>query len=677
MKSPASIKQKNKVSKKVTSSVNPVSSNDFLDALNLFFKKSATLFFWIGLGMTILFSLLLFDLKVSDGGDDSSYIVRAYEFIKNGVFPTFQGPLYPMMLSIIVLFFGVNVGLLKFFSLIAISAQYYFLHKTFKNRIPEAILYPALLIISVSSSLLYFSSQTYSEGFFMFLQALFLFLFVKYFIDKKEESVLFKIQIKKYLFVALSVFSLIWTRNVGLAVIIAIGLYFISYFEWRKLLFSAASIIAVLLPFEIIKKFVFNVEGTQFSAQAEGLLLKNFYNPAQGTEDFAGLIERFIDNSNLYFSKHLFVFMGFKTIELPPITPILTWIVYAVCIFALVFAFKRNKTLFFAILYTGVVSFVTFFAVQAHWDQPRLIIPLYPLLLIALFSGLYFILKQEKLRKFQFLFLLSVFIIFGASFKQMLFNVKEHAPSLQASLSGNKFYGMTPDWINYIKMSEWVADNIPEDEMVAARKPEISFVYSGRGFYGIYNVPTMNPDTFVASLTANPEYTAVGVNLIKIGESPQLQMFQSVARAYMHVTLNASLLNEGFQLIDSRVLGVYLVPNPVLDSMMIFGNELNVEFVDEIPALVQQFLDQNWSFAIHNPDDMVNELKRDNVRHFILASLRKNPSVNNGEIITTLHRYIYFIQLKYPNIYEQVHSIGVTEPTSLIKLNLQNTRNEF
>lgn len=671
MKSTASKKQKKYASKKPISTENSIPQIDFLDALNVFFKKNAPLFFWLGLGMTILFSLLLFDLKVSDGGDDSSYIVRAYEFIKNGVFPTFQGPLYPMMLSIIVLFFGIKVGLLKFFSLIAISAQYYFLHKTFKNRIPEAILYPVLLIISVSSSLLYFSSQTYSEGFFMFLQALFLFLFVKYFIDEKEESVLLKTQIKDYLFVALSVFSLIWTRNVGLAVVIVIGLYFISYFEWKKLLLSAASIIAVFLPFELLKKLIFNVEGTQVNAQAEGLLLKNFYNPAQGTEDFAGLIVRFIDNSHLYLSKHIFVFMGFKTGEFPPITPILTWIVYAICIIALVFAFKRNKTLFFTILYTGVVCFVTFIAVQAHWDQPRLIIPLYPLLLIALFSGLYFVLKHKNLRKFQFLFLLSVFIVFGSGFKQMLSKVKEHAPSLQANLSGNMFYGMTPDWVNYIKMSEWIAKNIPEEEMVAARKPEISFVYSGRGFYGIYNVATMNPDTFLTSLTANPEMKVVGVNLMQIAESPQLQTFQSVSAPYLHASLNASLLSEDYRVLDSRVLGVYLVPDLLLDSMMMLGNNLGVEFVDDIPTLVQQFLRENWQFAIHNPDEMLNELKRENVRYFMLASLRKNPTVNNGEIITTLHRYIYFIQLKYPNIYEQVHSIGVTEPTTLIKLNLQ------
>ncbi|MDD2345237.1 MAG: hypothetical protein PHY85_03735 [Bacteroidales bacterium] len=671
MKSTASKKQKKYASKKPISTENSIPQIDFLDVLNVFFKKFAPLFFWLGLGMTILFSLLLFDLKVSDGGDDSSYIVRAYEFIKNGVFPTFQGPLYPMMLSIIVLFFGIKVGLLKFFSLIAISAQYYFLHKTFKNRIPEAILYPVLLIISVSSSLLYFSSQTYSEGFFMFLQALFLFLFVKYFIDKKEESVLLKTQIKDYLFVALSVLSLIWTRNVGLAVVIVIGLYFISYFEWKKLLLSAASIITVLVPFELFKKLIFNVEGTQVNAQAEGLLLKNFYNPAQGTEDFAGLIVRFIDNSHLYLSKHLFVFMGFKTGEFPPITPILTWIVYAICIIALVFAFKRNKTLFFTILYTGVVCFVTFIAVQAHWDQPRLIIPLYPLLLIALFSGLYFVLKHKNLRKFQFLFLLSVFIVFGSGFKQMLSKVKEHAPSLQANLSGNMFYGMTPDWVNYIKMSEWIAKNIPEEEMVAARKPEISFVYSGRGFYGIYNVATMNPDTFLTSLTANPEMKVVGVNLMQIAESPQLQTFQSVSAPYLHASLNASLLSEDYRVLDSRVLGVYLVPDLLLDSMMMLGNNLGVEFVDDIPTLVQQFLRENWQFAIHNPDEMLNELKRENVRYFMLASLRKNPTVNNGEIITTLHRYIYFIQLKYPNIYEQVHSIGVTEPTTLIKLNLQ------
>jgi hypothetical protein len=656
--------------KKVVTKENVASKNDFLDLLNLFFEKYSILFFWIGMGLTVLFSLLLFDLKVSDGGDDSSYIVRAYEFVKRGTFPTFQGPLYPITLSFFVMIFGVKVGLLKFISLIAVAAQYFFLHKTFQKRIPAAILYPSLMIISVSSAMLYFSSQTYSEGFFMFLQALFLFLFVKYFIENKDESSVLKTQIKQSFFVALSVFTLIWTRNVGLAAIIAIGLYFVSQFEWKKLLFSAGSILAVLLPFEMLKKLFFKVEGTQFSAQAEGLLLKNFYNPAQGTEDFAGLIQRFIDNSHLYFSKHLFVFMGLKTDEMPEITPIYSWFVYALCLVALIYAYKRNKTLFFAILYTGVISVVTFFAVQKHWDQPRLIIPSYPLLLIAMLSGIYFILKNEKLKKLQILFLIPIFIVFGSSFKRTLAKVQEHAPTLQANLSGNLFYGMTPDWVNYIKMSEWVADNIPENEMVAARKPEISFVYTGRGFYGIYNVPTMNPDTFVASLTAKPEHTSIGVNLMQIGQSPQLQMFQSAAAPYMHATINASLQNESHQVTDSRVLGVYLIPNQIVDSVMIFGKSLGVEFVDEIPALIQQFLSQNWSFAIHNPDEMLNELKRDNVRYFLLASLRKIPSANTGEIITTLHRYIYFIQLKYPNIYQEVHTVGVTEPSTLIKLNI-------
>ena len=93
MKSTASKKQKKYALKKPISTENSIPQIDFLDVLNVFFKKIAPLLFWLGLGMTILFSLLLFDLKVSDGGDDSSYIVRAYEFIKNGVFPTFQGPL--------------------------------------------------------------------------------------------------------------------------------------------------------------------------------------------------------------------------------------------------------------------------------------------------------------------------------------------------------------------------------------------------------------------------------------------------------------------------------------------------------------------------------------------------------------------------------------------------------
>ena len=39
---------------------------------------------------------LLFDVKISTGGDDSPYIEMAHDFIKGKTFPSWHGPLYPI-----------------------------------------------------------------------------------------------------------------------------------------------------------------------------------------------------------------------------------------------------------------------------------------------------------------------------------------------------------------------------------------------------------------------------------------------------------------------------------------------------------------------------------------------------------------------------------------------------
>lgn len=678
MQNPKPKKQPTPLKTRATqANVNIPKNVDLLETLDHFFSKYAKLFFWIGFGFTLIFSLLLFDMRVSDGGDDSAYIVRAYEFIHSGTFPSFQGPLYPIILSFFVLIFGVKVSLLKLVSLVALLGQYYFLHKAFYKRIPSSILFPALLTISVSTSLLYFSSQTYSESFFMFLQSLFLWLVFKFLIDPVQENKSIKETYKGYLWIGLVSFAIIWTRNVGLGAAIALFGYLFLNFEWKKLLYSIVSVVVVLLPFEILKKLLFHTQGAQFSAQAEGLLLKDFYNPAKGTEDIAGLFQRFIDNSNLYLSKHFFVFIGLKPEnlegltpeQLPHINPLFTIIIYAIVIWALIAVIKKNKYLFFTILYTGFMSVVTFFAVQKHWDQPRLIIPYFALLIIAIYSGFYYLLKIKWLKKLQIIYLIPFLIIFLASFPRAISKVEHHSKTLQANLSGNRFYGMTPDWVNFIKMSEWVADNIPEEDMVACRKPEISFVYSGRGFYGMYNVPTMNPDTFLLSLNQKQGFKPIAANIIQIGNSPQVQQFHALMSKYTYTIINASLMNESNELIGNKVLAVYLVPETYADSIMNVGISKGIEFEKDVPGMVKTFLKDNWSFAIHNPDLMIEELRVNKIKYFILASLRKNPSANTGEIITTLHRFIYFVQLKYPNIYKEVHTIGVTEPSTLIKIN--------
>ena len=56
-------------------------------------------------GQAVIFSVIifykLFDIRVNLAGDDSSYIFRGYLFYSKGIYPTWQGPLYPIFLSVI------------------------------------------------------------------------------------------------------------------------------------------------------------------------------------------------------------------------------------------------------------------------------------------------------------------------------------------------------------------------------------------------------------------------------------------------------------------------------------------------------------------------------------------------------------------------------------------------
>ncbi|MFZ4707720.1 MAG: hypothetical protein ACOYMF_17090, partial [Bacteroidales bacterium] len=64
--------------KKITA---PAESKDLLGVMDSFLDQRLGWLIWVIMGITFLFSLLLFDSRVSLSGDDSFYIIRASDFI--------------------------------------------------------------------------------------------------------------------------------------------------------------------------------------------------------------------------------------------------------------------------------------------------------------------------------------------------------------------------------------------------------------------------------------------------------------------------------------------------------------------------------------------------------------------------------------------------------------------
>lgn len=489
-------KHKQKLKSKSTSK-----PKDIFERLDQFFDKRGNVFFWISLFFTLLFSFLLFNFRVSEAGDDSAYIFRAFLLLKEFEFPSFQGPLYPIFMSFFIWIFGLNITLLKSLSLISIIFHLYFFYKAFKGRVSGFLLVYVMIIISFNAFVLYYSSQTYSEAFYLCLQAGFFWFFFNAFVSRTESRGI-KDSWGAYLILGMLILFLGLTRSIGYGAFIAVLLFFAVTKKWKSALFTAGAFALEFGLFNFIKKIVFQTTASQFSSQLTRLMQVDPFDASKGSEDFVGFISRFIGNSNLYLSKHVYKFLGLRPEILQP-SGFLTLIIYALFFVAIYYAFKKNKYLLFTGIYLMVLIGITFVIVQTRWDQDRLILVYFPLILLFLFSGIYYLGKQKSTKFIQVLLPLFFIVIFFTNLNVTSRKVKENDKYLMESLAGNQFYGMTPDWINYIKMSQWAAKNIPQDVMIACRKPSISFIYAKRKFYGIYRYSTEDPDKLLQRLKDN------------------------------------------------------------------------------------------------------------------------------------------------------------------------------
>ena len=103
--------------------------------------------------------------------------------------------------------------------------------------------------------------------------------------------------------------------------------------------------------------------------------------------------------------------------------------------------------------------------------------------------------------------LLIIGSVFISSFKRGFKNI----PIVQKNLKGDKYFGYTPDWQNFLRCSEWCADSLGKEDLVVSRKAPMSFVYGkGKKFFPVYSVikrdtvtDQSNPDSALAYFQKN------------------------------------------------------------------------------------------------------------------------------------------------------------------------------
>jgi hypothetical protein len=315
-------------------------------------------------------------------------------------------------------------------------------------------------------------------------------------------------------------------KNILIFGIAAIAAYYFFKKEYRKLAISMVSFGIFKFLYEFIKGLVWGDSAIQYKSQMGILLNKDPYDASQGQEDLAGFIGRFTDNIGLYLGKRFYQILGFMdeqyagremieqngemVAKMSPALVFLSLIVLALTFFGLYKAIKNKQTIItFLVLFAGTISFGTFFVLQARWDQPRFIMVHMPALLLGITYGLYELFKKDNINQVLFIGLILIVTIsmFISSFSRGVKNI----PIVTKNLKGDIYYGYTPDWQNYLKISAWCADSLPQTSLIACRKAPMSFVYGkGKHFFPVYsvfgrdpNTNQSNPDSALAILKRN------------------------------------------------------------------------------------------------------------------------------------------------------------------------------
>lgn len=625
----------------------------FMQKLNEFCRKKQNLIFWITLGFTILFGYLLFDVRVSLTGDDAAYIQRAKSLIDDFIYPGWQGPLYPFFLSFFIAIFGVNIVLLKSLSLFCIVGFQTFTYLTFRNRIPAFLMCAVLLLTSINAEILYYASQTYSEAFFMLISSVTIWFYVTYFADRKIEYPLKK-QILLVLLLCFLLLCMGLARSAGFVGIVAVLTYGILYKKhWKETLYILVGFVLVFFVWQIVRNLLWKSGSVEFSGQLTSLLQKDSYDPTLGKEDLAGFIRRFWGNTNNYISYHFYEMWGIRKLVLPMTTFawVSTW-TYALAFVGLLETYKKNKILFFVGLYTGGFLVLTFFIMQTFWNQSRMIIPVVPYLLLVLFAGIYYFPTKKIHRFLQYILPPLVIVLLIIGLGRTSHYVRE------ASRIIDKYYGLTPDFYNYIKMSEWAAENLPEKAKIVCRKPSISFIYTnGRAFAGISSVPSEPIDSLLTQWRNHPaQYLVFPQKELERPLTVQfVKNFQSHIDAYFFVGNEMWFFVKG----DSAAIG----------EMKKQIEPLQISTETDIGAFVERTGKGNKNSVVY-PDFLLSKLKNSSVEYVITASLRTNPAQKTEFTINTVERYLRFIEQKYPGILIPVAQTGKDEdePSKVFKI---------
>jgi 4-amino-4-deoxy-L-arabinose transferase-like glycosyltransferase len=477
------------------------------DRLNHWFEQNNYRWLLGVIAIGLICSIFTFDIKPSVDGDDTSYVLSAMRIVHSGQLPIgFRTPGYPIVLSLFVWMFGVNLVILKATSLLFFLGIIISLFFVFRNRLQPIVLSSLLLLISINPLILKYSHQTFSEMLFTLLL-----IWTIHFIllsSEKESS-------RSILIAAIFTMASFYVRIAGATVAGVAMLFFAYQRRWKQLVIYIILCAALYSPMKIYEW----TSGSATFGQASILMLKNPYNTTEGMETASGFVDRFINNIFNHANYQLPSALGLPMPQelgaangqfIPSTSAFFCVLISAVLLVGCIAPIIRKPKSMMAFLGFFAVAYIAFISValQNIFATPRMLIPIIPYLIIGTLEGFRILGNRwAKVTDAEAVSTRAKTLIFIAIIGLTLANIigtkesiDENYPILKANLSGNEFAGFNEDWANYLRTSVWIKSQLPiQATGIICRKPELFLLYAGNyNVYGIYKIDQTNPDSIIA-----------------------------------------------------------------------------------------------------------------------------------------------------------------------------------
>ncbi|MCZ2442934.1 MAG: hypothetical protein LC101_04055 [Flavobacteriales bacterium] len=623
------------------------------------FFQNHRLLITINMAVAALVYFLFFDIKVTEAGDDSSYIQMAYNFIHYGKVSNLQAPFYAIFLGFFYWIFGMQIGLFKILSILSVLAAIYITYLTFKSYLPGYILHLSVFIISIHYLMAYYASTTFSEGLFMLLQSAFFYYALIVYWPKLLKN---KDKWSHYIVLVLLTLLLMLTRNIALVVPFCFLLFLLIRYQFKPALKYTGAFVALYIPYYFLRSLAFKSADNQYGSQFAFIFMKDTYKPSLGNEDFGGFVQRLMDNLNMYFSRHFLKQIGFMNPESQEIMPWVAVLIIALCVAALIWViWKKQDALSFTGLYVMCMIGGTSLAMQKNWNQDRFLL----IYLVYILFLLFYFFHDLATTKSSFKILKPVTYVLMASIVLSILNrtlpmMSRHHDVWKASLKGDMTFGLTPDVKNYVLISRYAGKAVPADKKIAARKPSISFIHGGREFYGIYAIPYVDE---TEALSSDKSYCIVDMGQWNMVRD---MSFRALFLPHIKTVFQGNLVPDKPSNYKSGYYYIFFefAPNDSLEAVM---KQSGIVLTQDVNEFLSHYNEKYFAVSTQLKDELIAA----DISYVITSNLRLNPKKKTNMTINTVERYLSFIEVKYPGCLKMVKEEGRDEKAALYELNLK------